>query len=247
MHKRMIKNIPSSNITKNIDGDKYDNVFIVGDIHGWHTNLMVKLDKIGFNKDTDLLLCTGDLIDRGPESEECIELLYEPWFESVRGNHEDLFIGSQWDKDLDNIPAHQLAHVTGYRNCHLQNGGRWVVWDELKSGQIKELTRLLDVLPYFITIERKGVTYGVTHACVPGSDIKASHFSESDLDRVMWDRTLCDIMVSGYENHVKGVDKLFYGHTPMGIKTSGNTILIDTGWWIDGDIKKIGLVNIEDY
>ncbi|MGL9724118.1 metallophosphoesterase [Sodalis sp. (in: enterobacteria)] len=32
----------------------------------------------------------GDLIDRGPQSEACLPLLENPWFRSVRGNHEQM-------------------------------------------------------------------------------------------------------------------------------------------------------------
>jgi len=62
-----------------IDTDKYSQVYLVGDLHGCYTQLMERLDHLGFNKDFDLLVCTGDLIDRGSENIECLKLLQESW------------------------------------------------------------------------------------------------------------------------------------------------------------------------
>ena len=59
--------------------------YVVGDIHGHVTQLLNNLEDIGFNKGCDRLICVGDLIDRGPESIEAIELLDEPWFYAVMG------------------------------------------------------------------------------------------------------------------------------------------------------------------
>lgn len=43
------------NIYERIDGSKYRNIWVVGDLHGCYTNLMNKLDTIGFdNKKTCL-------------------------------------------------------------------------------------------------------------------------------------------------------------------------------------------------
>lgn len=49
--------------------------YVVGDIHGCFTKLAEALDEVGFNFTKDRLFSTGDLVDRGPESEECLEWL----------------------------------------------------------------------------------------------------------------------------------------------------------------------------
>ncbi len=38
-----------------IDGSKYRNIWVAGDLHGCYTNLMNKLDTIGFDNKKDLL------------------------------------------------------------------------------------------------------------------------------------------------------------------------------------------------
>ena len=59
------------------------NAYVVGDLHGCYEELMKELDRINFDKSRDILICVGDLIDRGKSSEKIIALLDEPWFVSV--------------------------------------------------------------------------------------------------------------------------------------------------------------------
>jgi len=86
-------------------------LWAVGDIHGCYNLLMTRLKEIGFDFENDLLVAVGDLVDRGAQNIECIELLSKPWFTSVRGNHEDLCIGG--------------LHNESYKRCHVANGGEW--------------------------------------------------------------------------------------------------------------------------
>ena len=86
-------------------------LYAVGDIHGCYNLLMSRLNVIGFDFKNDLLVAVGDLVDRGIQNQECIALLDQPWFASVKGNHEDLVIMGAINKS--------------YYNCHIQNGGEW--------------------------------------------------------------------------------------------------------------------------
>ncbi len=54
-------------------------LYAVGDIHGCYNLLMSRLKEIGFDFDHDLLVAVGDLVDRGAQNLECIELLSKPW------------------------------------------------------------------------------------------------------------------------------------------------------------------------
>jgi serine/threonine protein phosphatase 1 len=63
--------------------------FVVGDIHGCLDSFQRLLKKSDFNPKKDRVICTGDLTHRGPDSLLCLALLNEPWFYSVRGNHEE--------------------------------------------------------------------------------------------------------------------------------------------------------------
>jgi serine/threonine protein phosphatase 1 len=70
----------------------YNNIYIVGDIHGMFHLLEEELIRINFNKKTDLLIAVGDLIDRGKNSIKATEYLKENWFVSVFGNHDFKFM-----------------------------------------------------------------------------------------------------------------------------------------------------------
>jgi serine/threonine protein phosphatase 1 len=97
--------------------------YVVGDLHGCYDLLQRVLDEVSFNKTHDRLFSVGDLIDRGPDSLACLQLLAEPWFFAVKGNHEDLmlefFQSYRRDGHLED-----LKDVRGTR--FLWYGGSWV-------------------------------------------------------------------------------------------------------------------------
>ena len=66
--------------------------FVVGDLHGCFDELAKLMTYVKFDPQRDRLFSTGDLIDRGPRSEECLALLNKKWFFPVLGNHEDLML-----------------------------------------------------------------------------------------------------------------------------------------------------------
>lgn len=75
---------------KRITGNVSGRDFICGDIHGCYSLLYSELDKLNFDESKDRLFCTGDLVDRGPESLDVLDIIDKSWFHSVLGNH-DLF------------------------------------------------------------------------------------------------------------------------------------------------------------
>nr|WP_286088058.1 metallophosphoesterase [Escherichia coli] len=95
-----------------IDGSGYRNIWVVGDLHGCYTLLMNELHRVDFDPTQDLLISVGDLIDRGAENVECLELLQMPWFRAVVGNHELLMLDA--------------LSPDGNVNNWLMNGGQWV-------------------------------------------------------------------------------------------------------------------------
>jgi len=149
--------------------------FVVGDLHGSLTAFERLLSGINFNKAVDRMFSVGDLVDRGPDSLECLALLKEPWFHCVLANHEQLMIE---------------AFDGGYLGAFwAQNGGLWGFnaleeWRASKKLIINELDRppppkheslrlwdLLDYvreLPYLLTVLRPdGRRFHVIHAEFP--------------------------------------------------------------------------------
>ena len=80
-----------------INGSAWRNIWLVGDLHGCFARLMEALRERRFDPYQDLLLSVGDLIDRGPQSAECLDLLRYRWFFAVRGNHEQMALDTLAD------------------------------------------------------------------------------------------------------------------------------------------------------
>ena len=75
---------------------------IVGDIHGHYLKLARLLEKGGFDSEKDTLIINGDLMDRGPDSYECLTLIKELKYTMgkrliyIRGSHEYALLN--WDR-----------------------------------------------------------------------------------------------------------------------------------------------------
>jgi hypothetical protein len=85
--------------------------FVVGDLHGHYEMLQKFLSYIDFDFAKDRLFSVGDLVDRGPSNEECLDLLYQDWFHCVAGNHE--LMALEW---YDGKPGLEMWY---------RNGGMW--------------------------------------------------------------------------------------------------------------------------
>lgn len=124
--------------------------FVVGDIHFKTIDLHKGLQALGFDSAIDRVIAVGDLIDRGPGVLDGLKLLEEPWFFTVRGNHEQMLIRA-YREDPD---ARYSAHGAGW----------WLtIADESRPMIIEKL----DSLPAAIEIESARGTVGVVHADVP--------------------------------------------------------------------------------
>lgn len=90
----------------------------------------------------------GDLLDRGPQSPTVIEWPNQPWFFSVRGNHEQMVL----DHDLG----------TGEADKHWRNGGAWF-YDAYLALR-KAIALAVQFLPYVLEIKRPTGCVGIVHA-----------------------------------------------------------------------------------
>ncbi len=64
---------------------------IVGDPHGCADELRQLLKEVDFTDGVDELVLVGDLVAKGPKSQEVIDIAIEKKAVSVRGNHGKLF------------------------------------------------------------------------------------------------------------------------------------------------------------
>ena len=149
---------PIVSFEKNTTGSDY----VVGDIHGCFHLLRRLLTQVNFNPEIDRLFSVGDLIDRGPHSEEVLEWLDYPWFHPIYANHEHILVTSF--EELQNQRSGSAMTAT-----HLTNGGAW--FQLLETEQQCEYAQRLSQLPWGIEIEVEGgITVGLVHAEVPYDD-----------------------------------------------------------------------------
>lgn len=215
-------------IYQKINGNDWRNVWVVGDLHGCHTNLMNRLDAVGFDPAQDLLISVGDLIDRGSENVECLEMITMPWFRAVRGNHEQMM--------LDGLAEH------GNVNHWIANGGSWFFYlDYDKEVLAKALLHKVAELPLIIEVEKGGKKFVICHADYPSGEYEFG--KELDPELVIWNRERVSCSMDGVENDIKGADLFIFGHTPArNTMRFSNQLYIDTGAVFTGNLTLINLM-----
>jgi len=189
--------------------------WFVGDIHGCYSLLEKHLEEVQFDPVRDRLICTGDLIDRGPESERALEFLQQKWFYSVLGNHDNFING-----DLNDI--YHLLNWYG-------NGGSW--WWYLDSEKKNEFIRVFAQLPYLIEIETETGTMGVVHAELPeniGWNELKNRLDEKQITyTLLWSRHR---LLQKKSTPVADIELIISGHTMLEQPVKmGNCAFIDVG------------------
>lgn len=196
-----------------INGDRYRHIWVVGDIHGCFNLLKRNMYRIDFDKEKDLLISVGDLIDRGDQNVECLDLINEKWFRAVRGNHEQMAIDALFNG--------------GDVNNWLYNGGNWFF---LQNYDEEILSRAClakaEKLPFIIEVNTDGKKTVIAHADYPSDEYEFG--KPVDEQYVIWSR---DLIGDDNVREIKGADLFLFGHTPMikGIEKRANQEYIDTG------------------
>lgn len=218
--------------------------FIVGDLHGCRRDLEVLLVAAGFTPGKgDRLFATGDLIDRGPDAMGCLQLLRQPWFYCVLGNHEQMLLNAL--SGDDSAIALSVA-----------NGGGWALGSILKRDpSLLAASQVLDRLPHVLVVgpgtpER----FNIVHAALLRSPSDVSLYSDADLDdrlaktddkaveRLIWSRTLADDAAELALNRAQpswqpGLSITYCGHTPVPYPViHASHCHLDTGAGYEGNV-----------
>jgi len=189
--------------------------YVVGDIHGCYSLLMKRLKEIGFNKSKDRLFSVGDLVDRGPESFNCLSLPYEPWFFAVRGNHELLMHDALNGGDV---------------GFWLMNGGAWCAEHDMNDLRIL-VNDVMERLPLAMEVKAEHGTIGIIHA-----DVTSDQWGDFDEQRDVWSRYRIERATRDWRP-VKGVDVVVVGHTILPQPNRKDNVLhIDTGAFHTGNL-----------
>ncbi len=225
--------------------------FVVGDLHGCRVLLDRLLREVDFHPDRDRLFSVGDLIDRGPESMRCLDLLDEPWCHGVLGNHEVM---------LTDFFARAMALggrvVWEEEHDFLRNGGGWVRRELVEGGtligpRLMEVLAQLQTLPHLIVVGAGPERFHVVHAELlrPTGGVSPVYLDD-DIDRgfehltaaergrleeaVSWSRRL---MGRGGNTTlpavIEGLSPTYCGHTPgFELRRIASHICIDTGAYL---------------
>jgi len=195
--------------------------FVVADLHGHRRRLDQALEEHHFDPSQDRLLSVGDLIDRGPDSPGCLDLLNEPWFWAVRGNHEQMMV--------DAVTTDEAQAWSRW----LMNGGNWAL--EQPEHELSRWARQIDTLPMTLTIKHPLGTVGLCHA-----QYRLPHWndrlrdSEMDVQDWLWGRSR---VYRAEPAAIQGVDWVFHGHTIIPRVTAlGNAVFLDRGAFTGGPL-----------
>lgn len=210
---------------------------------------MQALQSIGFNPTKgDILISVGDLVDRGPDSIKTLELIQQPWFFAVAGNHEQMM--------LSGIAAIEgTGESIDLWNWQKLNGGDWYQGSKERKGVAEELLKKVAHLPFAIEVSTDEGNIGVIHASVPND----SWIDEALLNtpegqkHVLWNRERAFMAKRILESNcvaaskvtdedlkeveqefpsIEGIDRVVVGHTIMPSAKPiylGNTLFLDVG------------------
>lgn len=251
--------MPAQNII-HADHNVSGNTFIVGDIHGHYDELGDLLEFVNFNFQHDILYATGDLVDRGKFSVNCLELIHEPWFRSVWGNHEE---------------SMKLALVSGdkyAKDAWYTIGGEWSISQD--TDYLRVLIRdASNKMPLVYAVGDDDRRFNIAHAELTCYNVvMTDQLLDSpnnplwDYDTVIWSRALYKNRLSSfakthYSTRMQSTDLsiTYVGHTsPVYCTNIGDQqeldslsrlpIQIERQVYIDGGISNgVGLTMVNPY
>ena len=206
-----VRRLPSNTVGKD---------YVVGDLHGCYDLLERLLEQASFDTSCDRLFSVGDLIDRGPDSMRCLQLLAEPWFYAAQGNHEKMMLNFFLPYLVSGL-LESFGEI--YESDFLANGGSWIEkYYQRDHQRMSEefnycLRLLLDVPLIWVVGEGQG-RFHVIHAELA----RPYHLSSG---HIVWLDSDIDRWANGEEIHPNTRERLYWGRTLMqseaGTRNSG--------------------------
>ena len=242
------------NYLKKYAANRQGRDFVCGDLHGQLTSLFESMAKVQFDPQLDRLFSVGDLVDRGEQSKETFELLHEPWFHAIRGNHEAMMF-----KACESGNARDFI-------AWMNNGAeQWVKGDQgfFRSHEYfaNFVQQMSAQMPWSIELSlRDGRRVGLVHAELPlncsWNDVCLGLSGKRSTDNstytpllhgMFWHKGQASSIDAalGEIEPVDHVDHVFHGHTIMReITRCANRTFMDLGGYETGTL---GLLNVEKY
>ncbi len=195
-----------------LEANAHGRDFIMADIHGHYTSVLKLMAAVGFNKKTDRIFCSGDLVDRGPDPVWAASLTSEPWFNSTLGNH-DLFM-------VRNV-ARRQQNEDKFRSDAFEMGGAWTLAQD--QGTLDVISSELQKLPHILSVGQGAERFNVVHGIMLDRD---EFLTDHQIDRVnersddpwlIQDLTENrKIWRSSIRESQPGLSLTYCGHTPLG-------------------------------
>lgn len=212
--------------------------FVVGDIHGCLDELLSLLSAVRFNPQRDRLFSVGDLIDRGPKSLQCLQLLKKHWFFACRGNHEQMLIDWLMNPDHVELFHPTWVHAAGYRT-------------------LADLLPSLLALPHIIRVGDEKKRFHVLHAeawdgerLIDDDSLEQMgtlDFSKASA-KALWSRHMITShwRQTGGKFHAPSLSKIFCGHTIVQLPfVMEKAVCLDTGAF--APLVDLNLANVEHF
>lgn len=198
--------------------------FVIGDIHGEYTKLINIINKINFDYNNDKLISIGDVVDRGPNSFECVEELMKiKHLITIRGNHDKTWYDST---------------ITGINRLYSQ-GGRETLFSYTKNGCNNDPTKIPQSHKDFFKNQLNYFIDENNNLFIHGGFNRNLSLDEQDESNFYWDRNLFMSALSyktmnnqSFEMK-QSFNKIFIGHTPTILFNSQQPIKIFNIWNID--------------
>lgn len=215
--------------------------FVLGDVHGAFLALQQVLERSGFNKSTDTLVCLGDVCDGWPFVDKCFdELITIKNLIYIMGNHD----WWAWKHFKNERPA-----ISGEAIWTTQGGDATL--QSYKDGMPKAHLDILDNAHAAMhdTIDGKSTVF------VHGGIWPDVPFEQQVLSHCIWDRDMLStarrLHIHNQKHNMKsikigGYDQIFVGHTTTQQFDTFKPVNFCNVWDIDTGAGWDGVLTIMD-
>ncbi len=150
--------------------DSDNRVWVIGDIHGYVETLKSLIENLNLGS-KDIVICLGDMVDRGPESAGVVKLFMEKEnLYSLKGNHEEMLL-MDWEK------------TNGLGNY--SHDGFWSSLSPLSREEMIEIMTFIRFLPTEIILDK----FRLVHAGYCDMPYAESLEQQTDTER-LWSRDI---------------------------------------------------------
>ena len=155
-------------IQENLDSD--NRVWVIGDIHGYVETLKSLIENLNLGS-KDIVICLGDMVDRGPDSAGVVKLFMEKEnLYSLKGNHEQMLL-MDWEE------------TNGLGNY--SHDGFWSSLSPLSREEMIEIMTFIRFLPTEIILDK----FRLVHAGYCDMPYADSLEQQTDTGR-LWSRDI---------------------------------------------------------